>query len=491
MKITLIKDKETKYEIIDDKTEIPEGRYSLLISNLDNKQEYEIWINDEYFDTIKDSAYSTNIDFINKIGYFKYDIVDSNKDIIRSFKIYNSTYKLSKDFFFRMIDYVADNIFWKGNQFVYFDQEENMNTIVDPIFIYNWIDKNIYSIKDLILKINSNYNKDLIINNKKTFRNTNKYNKRKTISYLRNNTNLLVEDMNGIIQANGKKFNPQSLIYNEETHNIKTNEHLQIGELIIKMYIFIDENKESILKRFKDNVDEQKIKNNLETWIKELVFLKNNTFLSDISSLDIMFVKRYPKSQIQISDLNYGKIYELYKSFITDYYNFIDNSDEKTYQHIKNIDKIYEAFCCYQLADILELEISRTNMLTKGIAFRNKDFKLYYQTKPSSLKGWALNDTPDIIIKQKDGKVLILDSKFKVNDGEVKGEDIQKLQAYMNNYFVNVGGILYPGEKISSKVDELRNIYEIVSIPLYPWDKDKYETIKIRIREKIEYLLRK
>ena len=135
MKITLIKDKETKYEIIDDKTEIPEGRYSLLISNVDNKQEYEIWINDEYFDTIKDSAYSTNIDFINKIGYFKYDIVDSNKDIIRSFKIYNSTYKLSKDFFFRMIDYVADNIFWKGNQFVYFDQEENMHTIVDPIFI--------------------------------------------------------------------------------------------------------------------------------------------------------------------------------------------------------------------------------------------------------------------------------------------------------------------------------------------------------------------
>ena len=61
----------------------------------------------------------------------------------------------------------------------------------------------------------------------------------------------------------------------------------------------------------------------------------------------------------------------------------------------------------------------------------------------------------------------------------------------MNNYFVNVGGILYPGEKISSKVDELRNIYEIVSIPLYPWDKDKYETIKIRIREKIEYLIRK
>ena len=32
---------------------------------VDNQHEYEIWINDEYFDTIKDSAYSTNIDFIS------------------------------------------------------------------------------------------------------------------------------------------------------------------------------------------------------------------------------------------------------------------------------------------------------------------------------------------------------------------------------------------------------------------------------------------
>ncbi|MFW6015673.1 MAG: hypothetical protein ACOCRK_04490 [bacterium] len=216
-------------------------------------------------------------------------------------------------------------------------------------------------------------------------------------------------------------------------------------------------------------------------WFKRLYNIRNKTFLKDINIIDVKYLDRFPRSRLQYTDSNYKIIYEIYVNYLTNYYNFVNEFNNRFYQHIKNIDKIYEAFCAYTLADILELQ-SKHKYLITGKAFKNDDIELYYQSKPSSMKGWALSDTPDVVIKHKNGKILILDSKFKIRNKKVKGEDVQKLQAYLNNYFQNMGGILFPGEELDSIRDEICNNYTIYQIPIYPFEEEKYNVIKQKIK---------
>lgn len=466
--------------------EVPENRYSLLLTELPEDKNLMLKINDNYYDTLKTSAYSTLVDLINNVGYHKIEILDETNNIVFKTSFFTGTYKLSEKAFNRMLNFVANNSLWKGRQFVYYDKNNIMHKIIDPLFLFNWIDKHFDMIEGLILKIDQNPNKDTLIHYKKSFINSNKYNKKKTISYLQNNPHLFFEDNNGIVHINNKRFNPQATIKEKTIHNIKINEHLQILEFLLKIYHFLinfDKNFSNI--RYKEIRQDCKNKMEQSKWLQRIYNLRNNTFLKDISVLDTKYIERFPMSKLQYSNSYYGELYRLYINYLTNYYDFINEYNENFYQHVKNIDKIYESFCCYILADILNLSPVNKDFLVSGKAFRNNNFELYYQSKPSTLKGWALSDTPDIILKYKDGKVLILDSKFKINKGSVKGEDIQKLQAYLNNYFQNIGLILYPGKEIGYIKDKVNYLYKIYQIPILPWKQRTYKRMKNKIRNEI------
>ncbi|GAB6100649.1 hypothetical protein JCM16358_25280 [Halanaerocella petrolearia] len=468
--------------------EVTEGRYSLLLTNIPQDKNYTLKINDEHYDILDDTTYSIVINLINNIGYFKYEILDNKEKVIFKFQLFNKTYKLAKKEFYKMINFVANNNIWNNKQFVYYDRKKLPHKIIDPLFIFNWISNHFNIIEKLILKIDQKNNKNKITKYRKNFSNSNRYNKRKTMNHLRNNTELLMEDLanKGIIKVGDKTFNPQAVIKEKSISNVKTNEHLQILELLLKIYDFLNNtNKYFSHSRYENIRAKCKDKVKFHQWIKRLHYLKNNTFLKNISMLDIKHITRHPISQLQMSDSNYGEIYKLYKDFINDYYQLITENNNNFYQHIKNIDKVYESFCCYLLADILELEFIQNNFLVSGKAFENSDIALYYQSKPATMNEWALSDRPDIILKHKNGNIIILDSKFKIKNGNVKGEDIQKLQAYLNNYFQTIGGILYPGVDLSSTLDSINNIYQIHHIPIYPWSNDKYIKLKNRIKNEI------
>ncbi|WP_248624890.1 McrC family protein [Natroniella acetigena] len=489
IKCILRNENKTEYKIESkDNVEVKEGRYSLLFTNIPIKEKCKLKINNEYYDILNNSSYSLSIDLINNIGYFKYEILDDKNNSLFTFQLFSKTSKLAKRDFYRMLDFVANNNFWNDKQFVYYDKTNITHKIIDPLFLFNWINTHFAYIEELILKINKKANKDKTTKYKRSFSNSNKYNKKRTINHLRNNPELLIEDTfgNGIIKVGNKTFNPQTTIEEKIINNIKINEHLQILELLLSIYNFLNDFKDifshSRYNSIREQCKEKILKNK---WMKRLKYLKNNTFLNNISVLDLKHIKRHPISQLQISNHMYGEIYKLYKDFINDYYEFIEGKNQNFSQHIKNIDKIYESFCCYLLADILELKFIKENFLISGKAFKNDKITLYYQSKPTSMEGWALNDTPDIILKHTNGNVIILDSKFKIRNGNVKGEDVQKLQAYLNNYFQNIGGILYPGKNLDSTIDKINNLYQVHHIPIYPWNKVNYLRLKKEIRKKI------
>lgn len=491
MRVFLIKDKNTKIEISKEIVEVEEGIYTLMIADNDGDEIYSLYKNNEFHDNIDSSVYVTNINLINKIGYSKFEILNSKKDSLIKFIIHTNTYKLKKESFIKMLNFISENALDSHGQFIYYNRLGNACNIVTPIFMYNWINQNIEQIIDMILKINNDYMKNIEIINRKVFYNTGNYNNAKTHIFLKNNPCFMVENKEGIITHGEKRYLPQVLINNYTYENIELNENLYILELILYIYNFCDSySKKDKISAFK-KIETKLIKTNLNDWKLKLSYVRNNTFLSQIPIQSLKNIKRYLDKEFSPNRLEYKKLYDLYIDFISIHYSLVEHDD--TYiQHISNIDKIYESFCCYILADILNLKKVNGDYLNKGLAFKNESLELYYQAKPSCMKGWAIDDIPDIVLlnRKVDNSIVILDSKFKLKKNEnVKTEDIQKIQSYLNNYSINVGGVLYPGDRINSITDNVNNFFEIVSIPIYPWDNDIYNEKKEEISLKLNKLI--
>lgn len=483
----LIKDKNIKIELSNEKIEINEGIYSFLITDT-IEESFDLYINNDFYDSICVFPYITSINFINKLGYYEFKIVNKNNDIVYKFIIYTNTYKLQKDSFIDMLNFIEENALCSHGQFIYYNRNNEKCNIVTPVFVYNWINQNIDDIIYLIFRINSNYMKNIKTSSSKIFFNSSNYNNTKTLSFLKNNPNFMTEHSNGLITCGEKKYLPQALIKDYSEHDPILNNNIQILELITNIYNFC--NKYLYDFKIKNSKD---IKNNLVNWMSKISYIRNNTFLSQIPIQYLKNVKRYSNKENNFYGIEYNKLYNLYSDFLSIIYNLSLN-EENYHQHIRNVDKIYESFCCYILADILNLKKVNDNILNNGLLFKNDSLKLFYQSKPSFMRGWAINDIPDIVLldMKMNNPILILDSKFKIKkNSDIKTEDIQKMQAYLNNYSVKIGGILYPGDTIISIIDEINNIYEITGIPIYPWDSDLYKLKKNEIRLKIEKLMSK
>ncbi|MDN3015801.1 hypothetical protein PH210_06220 [Paenibacillus sp. BSR1-1] len=487
----------SNYSLILDNNEekvVPETRYSLSILGLLKQESYNLYINDQFILKISNGYYSTLVDLINNIGYHKLNITNNDNKIIFQTFFYTNSYKMEVEDFYKMIQFVQKEIFWINNQFIYYDHENRQHEIVEPLFIFNWIDKHFDIIEKLVLKINHLNFQLRDTENFKTFMNTSRYDKPKTITFLRNNQHFLSESnsQSGLLQVNDRYFQPQTVIGKKVVTHYKLNEHKQIYELVLLIYRFLSTLKETLKKERYDSIRQEcfkKIENN--RFIKRLMYLKNNTFLKDFSTKDLLYINRYPKSKLQLNYPAYGGLYDLYSSFINNYYQVITMKNDTFYQHIKNIDKIYEAFCCYVLADILDLAATDTSkMLISGLAFQNETVKFYYQGKPNDMIGWAVSDVPDIIIRNNNGKTILLDCKFKMKDRTtVKGEDIQKIQAYLNNYHLGIGGITYPGTEYYLTIDEVMEKYILIHLPIYPITSEIYKPFKARIKRDFYLLL--
>ena len=468
--------------------EIPEGRYSLVLTGLIAANNYRMVINNKTIATLSgQSFYSTIVDTINHIGYGKLELFCQETKLFQGI-FYTSTFKATKEEFYQMLDFVAANILWKDSQFIYYDKHQIRHRIVDPLFVFNWIANNFDFLEQLVTLIHRAAVKNSYQINKKSFVNTH-YHKQKTLSYLRNNPDMIspATPGQGILETPWGSFNPQLVIAREAVYDYELNEHLQILELLNSVYQFLL-SFDNIFRGNRYDALREKCKQEIQTkrWMNRITFLKNNTFLQHLSMSNIQHVRRHPLSPLQQTNHQYGQMYALYTNYISNHFDFLDQENSSFYQHIKNIDKIYEAFCCYLLAEILELKSEQNGLLATGIPFKNQRLKLYYQSKPSNLKGWAVADTPDIILKHANGRVIILDSKFKINQRDVKGEDIQKLQGYLNNYHETIGAVLYPGDSFSCIEDNLRHLYKILQIPIFPWlDGEKYQAIKKQVSTEI------
>jgi hypothetical protein len=469
---------------------IPEGRYSFLLSGLDRSKTYDVRLLNHHYVVKNKSAFHTLIDTINHIGYINITVTDGVNEV--TFIIYSTTYKVNKEHLYQMVNFLGQSILSANNQFIYYDKKtEAKQVIYHPLFLYNWIDNHLEEIERIIFKINATPYQSLDYKAERV-RPIGEYNKQKSLSFLRNDRSRLISSENGILSNSLGSFYVNEVIRATKIASFETNEHLQIVELIYAMNMFI----EGFAQLASDFISKQQLKKLLlsieeKQWSKRLLFLKHETFLKHINTNRIKYVKRFPISPIQRSNNWYRRMYQIYSDFITNFFIFSDqNKINNQIQSIMNMDDIYEAFCCYTIADILDLKDGE--LIPYGLSFYNDEIEMFYQSKPDELQGWGVDDIPDIVLKRRNGKILLSDCKFKITEttGDVKGVDIQKVQGYMNNYNQRTAAIFYPSAdtKIITVNDDLYG-NRLLKIPIFPLDKNEYTNYKKDVAKAIMQLL--
>lgn len=471
---------------------VKESRYSLTLIGFPKDKSLKLYINNEETGELIDGFISCIVDLINKIGYQKIQIKNSNEVLFETV-FFVETHKLTEKNFYEMIDFVSEEILWSRNQFFYYNKNFESIKIVSPLFFFNWIKNYFDTIEKLIFEIDKLDYFTYLNESKLSQDSSKRINKKESITYLHNNPHLVneVSERYSFLEVDNKFYTFEKLVINNQVRNYHLTEHLQMFELIIYIYDLLS-NVDSIFANYmhKNSIEEVKELIESNQYIARLGRIKQQTFLRTFNFSDLTHLNRYVKTTKQHSNKLYHEMYIIYQDFLNNYYDFNQNLNTDNIQHLKNIDKIYESFCCYMLADILKLlPVDSARVIQIGKTFKNSNYALYYQSKPRYLKGWAVSDIPDIILEDVvNKKCIIMDCKFKKNEKEeVKGEDIQKMQAYLNNYHQRSGGILYPGNKLTEPIkDKIKGEYRIIRIPLFPMNKIDYQQKSKEILSMIE-----
>jgi len=171
----------------------------------------------------------------------------------------------------------------------------------------------------------------------------------------------------------------------------------------------------------------------------------------------------------------YANLWHLWQEFRTRYVSLPEDEETLARAGLQPMNRIYELWATCEVAAALELNFEGEDNTFKGASatFSNSEFKLYYNQGVSG--GWysatrAGVARPDLRLQRlSDDKQILLDVKYRTGGQErANPDDVYKMLAYMNDFKVNIGGIIYPAATPTPHVIDDARGQRLLEIPLRP-----------------------
>lgn len=322
------------------------------------------------------------------------------------------------------------------------------------------------------------------------------------------NPQLLSESPTGAIGVNAKSYMPELIVTDAIRYDVHSQEHVQILDLLMR----VNKDLNNLAIMFSDATRAEHYKNellNCMAWQKQLTFRRYNTFLRDLNVRETRTVNKFPMTTLQSSNKNYNSIYKMYLEYLSKDIEIVKGKDiQKLYQHLRDIQKIYEIFSAYILADCFGLELignSVEDRDTLNRSFTNEfsenrvggRIDLYYQIVPKHfIKSWfEIEERPDFTLHFRDSdQIAMFEVRYKKSDKGANKRDKEVLSLLMNNFNINTTGIIYPGNKFGlTEYDAIHGKnYKIMEIPIHPGfqrDAQQYNDYIALIKELINSAL--
>jgi hypothetical protein len=164
----------------------------------------------------------------------------------------------------------------------------------------------------------------------------------------------------------------------------------------------------------------------------------------------------------------YRKLLELWRDFSSRYVSLPEDEQELARAGLQPMSKIYELWAVCEIAAALDLNFEEADdseglaaMEKESAVFSNRQIKLYYNKGVRG--GWYSANRPglprpDVRLELVSGRQILLDVKYRVGREErARPDDMYKMLAYMHDFGVDVGGIIFPGQSGGARVLQVEN----------------------------------
>lgn len=467
----------------------PELQFMSVVikGDIDSTKNYKLIHNgiEEDLKIIGDDTLNGVIQTTGQIGYHTFNLQEDGRELFPLPKeILTKVGKVILGDFWAMIEQIFSEIVTTTGTFVYVDKFGRRHFIKNALFSYNWIKARIDATEKNILTIDRTMKKCKIYRYRKSFSASN-ININKTRKLLRGNPSLLVEHDDGII-INNNSYLPNQVLSEKRKTQYKTQENLQIFDLLKGMY----NNVRILLELFSSKnastdggAFEREINICLQ-WEGKLQYLRNNTFLSNLDTRDMTALRRFPRTPLQSSNINYGNIYDIYLEYLNKDLEVSEKSVERVHSHIGNIEEIYKIYCAYLIANSFSLSPVGESIEERdenGCSFTNRydvetstekiDLYVGYHP-PGLLRTWTTAaETPDFIIHFLDNNgMIMINARYNEENGKSTKMDRMNANALMNAYNITTTAIFYPGNEFGiAEYDYTHGMnYKMLEIPVKP-----------------------
>jgi len=182
---------------------------------------------------------------------------------------------------------------------------------------------------------------------------------------------------------------------------------------------------------------------------------------------------------------SYRELPELWKEFLDEYQSYYE---ETVLVETQKMTDIYALWILCEIASGLKLSAHAKSL--REFRSKNKDIVLKYDAPEQVRQGWSnsimgslFGDSeaksnpiqgsgqPEIFMNYR-GVNFYFEAKYNLRETP-RQEDVYKVLAYMNNYDVSCGGIIYPGPQLKITVDK-KNKQVMAWIP-FTWTEKAFE----------------
>jgi hypothetical protein len=200
----------------------------------------------------------------------------------------------------------------------------------------------------------------------------------------------------------------------------------------------------------------------------------------------------------------YPRLAELWQEYSRRYTRLPENEEDQA--GLQPMSKIYELWAACEVANALDLTSDGKFGLESAV-FQGNSIKLHYNRAAPG--GWYSAEPnarkrpprPDLRLELANGAAVLLDVKYRAAPGSAEEsarahpDDMYRMLAYMNDFGVRQGGIIFPGASPGSDLQMIeqaksgQRLAELALRPPPPADQTSLENWQTKLKEHLEQIL--
>lgn len=268
----------------------------------------------------------------------------------------------------------------------------------------------------------------------------------RTIRMLRQSPSDLLEPMKGgPVTANGVAYGPRKVIVKTLTPSVRTLSNLRATWLLLQLSRLVRE----VAAASPDGVARQRV----DEWRLALARLRRVEPFSSLADEARNWSSRNAGRSTVESAGPYAISYKVACDLEKAGFAWVPNAAlSDRYGYVRSIDLVYQGFAAVALAEALDLRPTSAVLGQRQPAFSNRQWRMYYDCVPPSgvLKTWRSHTSlpdqlkPDILLVSEDGRVVLVDAKYRSTGTETTESARRDMESYMSAYGLDKAVILYP-----------------------------------------------